>query len=129
MIDKQAFALLKTIYKNANFGYKVFDIIELISLVPKEYAFEVEKFNESINTLLANGYISVKYQDDAEICLSILPSGRLVFENFDREKKDNQKIKNRYYLSAFWGSFVGVFTAISVSFALYFLLRGVFNAF
>ena len=129
MIDKQAFALLKTIYKNANFGYKVFDIIELISLVPKEYAFNIEKFNESINTLLANGYISVKYQDDAEICLSILPSGRLVFENFDREKKDNQKIKNRYYLSAFWGSFVGVFTAISVFLALYFLLRGVFNAF
>ncbi len=129
MIDKQAFALLKTVYKNANFGYKVFDIVELISLIPKEYAFDVEKFNESINTLLANGYISVKYQDDAEICLSILPSGRLVFENFDREKKDNQKIKNRYYLSAFWGSFVGVFTAISVSFALYFLLRGVFNAF
>lgn len=129
MIDKQTFALLKIIYKNASFGYKVFEVSELISLVPKEFNYDVERFNESINTLLANGYVSVKYQDDNEICLSILPSGRLVFENFDKEKKEKQKYKHRYYLSAFWGSFVGVFTALSVGFALYFLLRGITNAF
>ena len=79
-----------------------------------DYTDQIEPFgidengvNECLKTLFDHEYISVKYQDDSEICLSPLPKGRLVFENKLEQEIEKEKTRKSYLIYSFLGSFFG----------------------
>ncbi len=96
MLDERTFALLNLINLECqNGGYKVFLIKDLLLSMDK-YSFDEYDFLEGVERLKNHQYISVKYQDDTEICLAPLTRGRLEseqrlqkqIETIEREKKD-----------------------------------------
>lgn len=129
MIDKKSLALLKTIINQTDSGYKVFSIEELCLNTPKQFNMDANEFNGCIEILVENEYVSVKYQDDNEICLLVLNKGRALFENLSEEKKERIKNNHKYYLSAFAGAFTGSISALLFFGVVLILLRRVFNAF
>lgn len=124
MLDKRTKTLLDIINKECvNSGYKVLEIADLVASMPIEYGMDKEGVIHSINTLSEKEYISVKYLDDLEVCLSPLSKGRLDFEKrIDEQiaKKDSQK---KYFLFSFFGSMVGGVIA-GLIFTLIFLFGG-----
>ena len=129
MLDKKSLALLKTIISQSDGGYKVFSTEELCLNTPKQFNMDANEFNDCINVLVENEYISVKYQDDNEICLLVLNKGRALFENLSDEKKEKIKNNHKYYLSAFAGAFTGSISALIFFSVALLLLRRIFNAF
>lgn len=129
MLDKKSLALLKTIISQTDGGYKVFSIEELCLNMPKQLNLDANEFNDCVNLLKEKEFISVKYQDDNEICLLVLNKGRSLFENLSEEKKEKIKNSHKYYLSAFLGGFTGSISALLFFSVVLLLLRRVFNAF
>lgn len=125
MLDKRSIALLDIINGIcSNCGYKVLDIEELVSLMPKEYGVDIETVRESISALSEREYISVKYEDEKEVCLSPLPKGRMVFENKVDGEIKSKKDKKSYFAYCFLGSFFGAITPIFIA-VMIFLFRGI----
>lgn len=50
-------------------------------------------FSRNLTELSDMEYINVKYKDENEICLAVLPKGRAVGYSFDRRVKENEKLK------------------------------------
>ena len=81
MIDNRSLALLNILCLNSNGSdYKVFDVIDLLNQMPKEFSTDKSLIENGLNFLSERDYISVKYQDDKEVCLALTQKGRLVFE-------------------------------------------------
>ena len=107
MLDERTFALLNLINLECqNGGYKVFLIKDLIYSMDK-YSFDEYDFLESIERLKNHQYISVKYQDDNEICLTPLIKGRL--ESEKRLERQIEQIENekKYFSYSFLGGLCG----------------------
>lgn len=49
--------------------------------------------NKNLDELSDMEYINVKYMDENEICLAVLPKGRAVEYYFNRKEKENKKLK------------------------------------
>lgn len=108
MLDKRCFAVLDVINKECqNSNYKVFSVEELLLSIPAHLGVDNAAFFECINTLCDHEYISVKYQDDLEICLCPLTKGRLVFENKLDEEIEKARLSKKYFIYSFLGSFLG----------------------
>ena len=123
MLDERTFALLDIInFECGSGGYKVFFIKDLISSFPKHLLIDEEQILECIEVLANHQYISVKYQDQNEICLSSLVKGRLESENRLDEKIQALEINKRHFLFSFLGAILGGFCAFLL--ALIFKLLG-----
>ena len=108
MLDKRSMALLKIINAECvNSGYKIFSVEQLINSLPSELGVDENVFLICIKNLLDREYISVKYQDENEICLVPLVKGRLVFENAIEEEIEINSIKKKYFAFAFCGGTFG----------------------
>lgn len=108
MLDKRTKALLDIINKECvNSGYKVLEINDLVLGLPMEFGIDKEGVVASINVLSEKEYVSVKYLDELEVCLSPLPKGRLDFENRIEEQIVKKDYERKYFLFAFLGSVVG----------------------
>ena len=107
MLDERTFSLLNAINLECqNGGYKVFAIKDLLSSID-HYSFDEYDLLESIERLKNHQYISVKYQDDNEICLAPLVKGKIESEQrleTQIEKAENQK---KYFLYSFLGGLLG----------------------
>ena len=125
MLDKRCIALLEYLNRESlSNSYKVFDIDEIISSMPPQYGLDREAIGECIRALSEREYISVKYQDEKEVCLLPLTKGRLVFENrIDNEilKKQSER---KYFFYSFIGGAFGSF-AVSSVFIIIKLLRAI----
>lgn len=108
MIDSRSFALLKVLNAECSGqGYKVFCIEDLKLSLPPAYAATSEGIRETLKALCDREYISVKYEDDNEVCLKPLVKGRLAFENrIDGELSAARECK-RYAVYAFLGAAAG----------------------
>ena len=107
MLDERTFALLNLINLECqNGGYKVFLIKDLIYSMDK-YSFDVYDFLESIERLKNHQYISVKYQDDNEICLAPLIKGRLESEKRLERKIEQTENEKKYFFYSFLGGIIG----------------------
>ncbi|MBE5753914.1 MAG: hypothetical protein E7340_01070 [Clostridiales bacterium] len=108
MIDKRCFAVLDAINKECqNSNYKVFSVEDLLLSIPAHLGVDNSAFFECINTLCDHEYISVKYQDDLEICLCPLTKGRLVFENKLDEEIEKARLNKKYFIYSFLGALIG----------------------
>ena len=116
MLDKRCLALLDLINGEClNSGYKVMEIAALAQAMPPRFGIDEEGVRECIDTLSEREYISVKYEDEREICLSPLPKGRLVFENRIDEEIAEGRSRKTYFLYAFLGGAAGgIFSALAV---------------
>ena len=123
MIDNRSLALLKILCLNSNGSdYKVFDVIDLLNQMPKEFSTDKSLIENGLNFLSERDYISVKYQDDKEVCLALTQKGRLVFEKRIDDEIDKTTSARKYFVWAFLGGTAGgVF-----SFIIYFILKVAF---
>ncbi len=123
MLDKRCLSLLEVINSACeNSNYKVFTVEELISLMPSYFNIDQYGVLECVKTLWEREYISVKYQDDFEICMCPLTKGRLVFENQLSEEIEKMRAEKRYFLYSFLGAILGgaIITALALLVALVF---------
>ena len=108
MLDKRCLALLGVINAEClTSGYKVFSFDELVLSMPQHFGIDVESIKECLSTLAEREYISVKYEDEVEVCVCPLSKGRLVFENRIEEQIEKARAEKRYFTYAFWGSLLG----------------------
>lgn len=109
MLDERTFALLNVINLECqNGGYKVFSIKDLIFSIDK-YSFDEYDFLESIERLKNHQYISVKYQDDVEICLAPLMKGKVESEKRIEAQIEKTIIERKYFIYSFLGALSGGF--------------------
>lgn len=112
MLDKRCLTLLNVInLQCVNSGYKIFSIEELVLSMPSYLGMDSEQVLQCIKTLTDKEYISVKYQDEREICTCPLTKGRLVFENRLEEELQKTLDRKRYFLYSFLGGLLGGFLA------------------
>lgn len=125
MLDKRCLALLDILNSEClSSGYKVIGIEELVSSMPISFGIDTDGVRECLATLAERDYISVKYQDEVEVCLCPLPKGRLIFENRIDEEIDRARSKRTYYLYSMLGAFTGGIVAGVIMLAI-FILAGV----
>ena len=106
MLDEKSLALLNGLKADsvAN-GYKIYSIEELKALTSYAGVTD-EDIIECISSLRIGEYISVKYQDQTEVCLSVLAKGRAECENaILKETSTPVAVKNQK--EAFTGAFLG----------------------
>ncbi len=128
MLDKRTLKLLDVLNNECQgAGYRVFYINDLKLMLPENLALDENGIRESLSALSEREYISVKYQDDLEVCLCPLPKGRLVFENRLDEEIEKKQNARKYFLYSALGGFLGGFLATVLAVGL-FLLLGAINA-
>ena len=76
-----------------------------------------------IGYLLEKEYISVKYEDEKELCVCPLPKGKLLLEENLNGEIENYTTKKRYFLFSFLGAFLGG-VAVSLLFIVFLVLSG-----
>ena len=104
MLDHMTLALLDNINLNCQSGgYKVFLLKDLILDMPSAFDMSEQALIECLETLKNHQYISIKYQDDVEVCLMPLTKGKI-----ESEKRLDQEIeKIKYQKQYFWAGFLG----------------------
>ena len=121
MLDQRTIALLNVINAQCQGGgYKIFGIDELTLAMPKNFYLTAEEVNESLSILESREYISVKYQDDVEICLRPLSKGRLETESRIDGEIDRLRLERKYFLFAFLGGLLGGIFTFLIALALRF---------
>lgn len=115
MLDKRCFALLNIINARCkDCGYKVFEFTELVLSMPKKFGVDALVIKECLSTLSERDYISVKYQDESEICLCPLTKGRLVFENKIDELLEKLRVQRKCFLLSFFGALIGSIIGVAL---------------
>ena len=108
MLDVRCQALLGVINGECGgSGYKIFETEFLKNSLPKDCRIDEDGIRECIKLLSERDYISVKYQDDKEICLSPLAKGRLVNERRIDEQIERNSTKRQYLIYSFFGAIIG----------------------
>lgn len=126
MLDKRCLSLLNLINGEClNSGYKVFSVEELALSMPAHYGIDVLGVKECLKVLSEREYISVKYEDEKEVCLSPLPKGRLVFENRIDEELEKSRAEKRYFIYSFTGAAVGGALVVIIAAIIFALIGGV----
>jgi hypothetical protein len=87
--------------------YKIFDLEELASCFPDRMPTTVEGVRECVRILYSREYISVKYEDEKEICACPLSKGRLIFETRIAEEVARGRSERRQIIFATLGGFIG----------------------
>lgn len=117
-MDKRTEKLLKIINELCNEGsYKVVEVSEVLSKLPKKFNLSVEDLQNMVKYLEERDYIDVKFIDDKNMCVSSLPKGRLHFENILSQNKITNAYKKLFICSIIVSgvmSFLGAFLAILI---------------
>ena len=111
MLDKICKKILKMLCNICKENtYSIIEINDFVSNLQTKL--DLEMFKKYIDYLSENKFIDVKYMDDKQICLAIMPKARGV----DEEVKYKKKTANKYVRLAFLMSlmslicgFVGAF--------------------
>ena len=114
MLDKECLKLMKKFNKLSDNGsYKVFEWQDLSAIV----SLKVESLKQDVKHLSQNGLIDVKYLDDKQVCLSVLPRGRELNEEHEMLLYSHKTLmKVMLWSGLFTGfmAFIGAFLAILV---------------
>ena len=123
MLDQRTLTLLNILNNECNNGgYKVFSIDELLLSFPPPFIVDRQDFYDSLAILCSQEYVSIKYQDDVEICLSVLSKARRLLESRLESEIERHSLERRYFVFAFLGGVLG--GVISVFLSLIILLVG-----
>lgn len=111
MLDKLGVRLLKTIKNMCNAeSYNILECAELINAVSDKM--DVDMLKKYIEHFVSLGYIDVKYSDEKQICLCILPKAKVVDEEIALKQKTNKGFIKLAFIVALIGiisGFVGAF--------------------
>lgn len=110
MLDYFSKTILKYLVDSCGEGsYKIIDTNEILECLPEKMKVSPQSINETIKHLENSGYISVKYSDNDQFCLSPRPFGRQVIENEISAKSKNKTLMFSLlcFISAFFGAFLG----------------------
>ena len=126
MLDKRSLALLDILNAEcSDSGYKIFSLSDLSKTMPDHFAIDTEGIRECVNALSEREYISLKYEDEREVCLKPLPKGRLVFENRIDEEVEKNRFARKYLIYSFAGSVIGGGAILILALLVYILAGGV----
>ena len=118
MLDLRSKAILKYLVSECNEGsYRVVEIKELISCIPKKCKADNSVVNQCMQYLEKGNYISIKYKDNSMYCVSPLPFARQMLESEASEKQKTKKyikMGSMLYILIFIFAFLGSFMAIIV---------------
>lgn len=125
MLDERTQKLLDLINAECqDSGYKVFSLDELALAMPKRLGVSLDGVRESLIVLFSHEYISIKYEDEKEVCLKPLTKGRLVSENKVQSEIARAKAECRYFMSAFLGGALGGIITAMVIMVLFLVFGG-----
>ena len=114
MLDKENFKIIKKLEKVCNNGaYKVFDFSELC----KMFNVNLDSLNNNLKYLKTNEFIDIKYSDDNEICLCLLPKSRQLEEQQEQKTYSHLNVmKVMLYSGLLSGilAFLGAFVAVLI---------------
>ena len=115
MLDKFGFELLNILNEYSESGdYIVLEYEDIFSRFKKS-KINKEILTNTLNYLVQNEYIKIKFKDDDEICFYTLTKARMIKETDEiRVKSDKQN--NKYLIlniifssiSAFFGAFIAI---------------------
>lgn len=124
MLDRLSAEVLNIINGNVyDGGYTVLEIDGIAKQTSDKNA-TAEQICECLDCLRDKEFISVKYQDDREVCLSALPKGRAFFEKKLEDEMEKQSKKQKYFVYSFLGGLVGGVTTAVVIFILSLIFGG-----
>jgi DNA integrity scanning protein DisA with diadenylate cyclase activity len=90
MLDKLGKKIIKALKAMCNIdSYSILEINEILTELSQKI--DVEVFTKYIEYLVENGYIDVKYIDQKQICLALLPKAK----NIDEENKVTKSMIKR----------------------------------
>lgn len=126
MLDERCLVLLNIFNDECqNYGYKVFEIGDLISSFPARFSMDADGIRECVKVLSDREYISVKYEDENEICLNLSVKGRLIFERRIDEEIERSADRRGYFMYSFFGALAGGIAAGILMAAVFALFGGV----
>lgn len=124
MLDKRSLKLLDIINGECKGdGYKIFAYLDLSLMMPDGLELSAEEIKASISTLKEREFISVKYEDEEQVCVCPLPKGRLIFENRLDEEIEKQVSARKYFLYSAVGALVGGVLSSVITFIIFIALR------
>ena len=125
MLDKRCLALLNILNGECQkSGYKIFSITELVCSMPVHFNIDKDGVRECVHLLAEREYISVKYEDEEEICACPLPKGRLTFENRLDEEVEKVRLERKCFIFSFTGGVLGGLIATILAVTLLVILKG-----
>ena len=129
MLDNRSLKLLDILNNQClDSGYKIFSLSELVSMMPEHLKTDVSVIRDCLFSLSTREYVSVKYEDEEEVCLCPLPKGRLVFENRVDEEIEKHKTRVKYFLYSAFGGFLGGMLGVTIVSIILMLFKGCSNA-
>ncbi|MDD3231909.1 MAG: hypothetical protein PHO06_00960 [Clostridia bacterium] len=113
MLDVRSKYVLKYLVNMCSEGsYKIIEIDEFLAVFPQKIKADKDVIYQIIKHLENGGYISVKYADDDQYCISPLPFGRQFIENDEMQNKNRVVLKSigvKIYFFAFFSALIGAF--------------------
>lgn len=88
-------------------SYGVYSVEDLLSSLPAHADLSKEDLKAELSLLNEREYISIKYQDDTEVCFAVTSKGRQAFENGLKDKLSEGNRRRAYMWYGFLGSAIG----------------------
>ena len=123
MLDKKSLKVLKVLNSICEEGtYKVIDYNNLIEKFGTEKKTTKLGLDQILDHLKLGQYIDIKYAENNTYCLSVLPKGRVIFE----EESSLSKTKFHTRVTAFFTIMCsGIMAFLGAFLAVYLYFRGV----
>ena len=116
-IDKRTRIVLQFLLEeHCDENYKVLSKEDIVSALPKKFAFGVVQLNVLLKLLLNRQHVAVKFDSEDEICIMVTPRGVALVKDEIEEEKVKTTLGWKVYLvisavtffAAFAGAFLGV---------------------
>ena len=118
MLDIRSKEVLRFLTKECGEGsYRVFELGNIIASIPKKFKPDASCANICMDYLQKGGYVSIKYKDAQNYCVTPLPKAWELFESEqDKKAQDVKLIKISVlgYILVFIFAFLGSFLAIII---------------
>ncbi len=117
MLDKKMTEVLSMLSEQVGYSYKVVKKQQLVESLPKKLKINLDTLVSIISFLKENEYLTVKYQDKNEICLSLTVKAESYLSG-EKEMATKTKIANGQawilIVSVFFAAFLGAFLAVLI---------------
>lgn len=113
MLDKKLTAVLQLLFDKTANSYKVLSKNDILAELPQKLKLDAQALHGIITFLTENDYISVKYQDKEEICVSTTIKAESYLDG-EKDIQQKAKISNSQatlllvgvFLAAFFGALI-----------------------
>ncbi len=122
MLDNVSGELLKYVNLETQGKYKVLSFEEIQSSLNVKEILDADVIRKKIKLLTEKEYLSVKYEDEGEICLSVLAKGRQYLEKCVEDEIEKTRLLKSYFIYGFLGAFLGSIVGVIVN-AVILLIR------